>query len=195
MCSTSIWAFVAVRHGGIERPRLSRSWRHAARIPHGRSAPGEAPTLILLHEGLGCVAMWGDFPDKLAGRDWLRRVRLFAARLRAVEPGEAAAQARFHARRGAQDFAAPARRDRLPARSAGRPQRRRVDRSDLWRQRAGPPHGGTRFDVAAFHRRGRHQRFDRRGPQGLRHHRPEPTASGASTPTATPPCTAGPTCG
>lgn len=24
------------------------------------------PTLLLLHEGLGCVAMWRDFPDKLA---------------------------------------------------------------------------------------------------------------------------------
>jgi pimeloyl-ACP methyl ester carboxylesterase len=28
--------------------------------------PGEAPTLVMLHEGLGCVGMWGDFPDKLA---------------------------------------------------------------------------------------------------------------------------------
>ena len=27
--------------------------------------PGEAPTLVLLHEGLGCVGMWGDFPDRL----------------------------------------------------------------------------------------------------------------------------------
>lgn len=26
-----------------------------------------APTLVLLHEGLGCVAMWKDFPEKLAG--------------------------------------------------------------------------------------------------------------------------------
>jgi pimeloyl-ACP methyl ester carboxylesterase len=25
-----------------------------------------APTLVLLHEGLGCVGMWGDFPDRLA---------------------------------------------------------------------------------------------------------------------------------
>ena len=25
----------------------------------------EAPTLVLLHEGLGCVGLWGDFPDKL----------------------------------------------------------------------------------------------------------------------------------
>ena len=28
--------------------------------------PDEAPTLVLLHEGLGCVGLWGDFPDKLA---------------------------------------------------------------------------------------------------------------------------------
>jgi pimeloyl-ACP methyl ester carboxylesterase len=27
--------------------------------------PGEAPTLVLLHEGLGCVGMWGDFPERL----------------------------------------------------------------------------------------------------------------------------------
>ncbi|MDP1602740.1 MAG: alpha/beta hydrolase [Legionella sp.] len=27
--------------------------------------PNAAPTLVLLHEGLGCVGLWGDFPDKL----------------------------------------------------------------------------------------------------------------------------------
>jgi pimeloyl-ACP methyl ester carboxylesterase len=25
-----------------------------------------APTLVLLHEGLGCVALWRDFPEALA---------------------------------------------------------------------------------------------------------------------------------
>ena len=30
------------------------------------STPDKAPTLVLLHEGLGCVGLWGDFPDKLA---------------------------------------------------------------------------------------------------------------------------------
>ena len=29
-------------------------------------APDEAPTIVLLHEGLGCVALWRDFPQKLA---------------------------------------------------------------------------------------------------------------------------------
>ncbi len=28
--------------------------------------PGRAPTLVLLHEGLGCVALWRDFPQLLA---------------------------------------------------------------------------------------------------------------------------------
>lgn len=28
--------------------------------------PHEAPTLVLLHEGLGCVGLWGEFPDHLA---------------------------------------------------------------------------------------------------------------------------------
>jgi pimeloyl-ACP methyl ester carboxylesterase len=28
--------------------------------------PDAAPTLVVLHEGLGCVAMWNDFPEKLA---------------------------------------------------------------------------------------------------------------------------------
>src|SRR5487761_2166923 len=29
-------------------------------------SPAQAPTLVLLHEGLGCVALWRDFPQKLA---------------------------------------------------------------------------------------------------------------------------------
>ena len=30
-------------------------------------APADmAPTLVLLHEGLGCVALWRDFPERLA---------------------------------------------------------------------------------------------------------------------------------
>jgi pimeloyl-ACP methyl ester carboxylesterase len=29
-------------------------------------APGQAPTIVMLHEGLGCIALWRDFPAKLA---------------------------------------------------------------------------------------------------------------------------------
>jgi pimeloyl-ACP methyl ester carboxylesterase len=28
--------------------------------------PGAAPTIVFLHEGLGCLEMWGDFPDRMA---------------------------------------------------------------------------------------------------------------------------------
>ncbi|MDH3668882.1 MAG: alpha/beta hydrolase [Paracoccaceae bacterium] len=29
-------------------------------------APDAAPTIVMLHEGLGCVALWRDFPERLA---------------------------------------------------------------------------------------------------------------------------------
>lgn len=29
-------------------------------------APSEAPTVVMLHEGLGCLALWRDFPQRLA---------------------------------------------------------------------------------------------------------------------------------
>jgi pimeloyl-ACP methyl ester carboxylesterase len=35
----------------------------------------DAPILVLLHEGLGCVALWGDFPDRLATAT---RMRVFS---------------------------------------------------------------------------------------------------------------------
>jgi pimeloyl-ACP methyl ester carboxylesterase len=28
--------------------------------------PGDAPTIVFLHEGLGCMGMWRDFPDRIA---------------------------------------------------------------------------------------------------------------------------------
>src|SRR5436190_8745796 len=28
-------------------------------------AADDAPTIVMLHEGLGCVGLWGDFPDRL----------------------------------------------------------------------------------------------------------------------------------
>src|ERR1700759_5098570 len=28
-------------------------------------APDQAPTIVILHEGLGSAALWGDFPEKL----------------------------------------------------------------------------------------------------------------------------------
>ena len=55
----------------------SLDWRDGAkaRLTAGRLSlacamwgppPVEAPTIFLLHEGLGCVALWRDFPEQLA---------------------------------------------------------------------------------------------------------------------------------
>ena len=34
-------------------------------------AAGERRTIVMLHEGLGCVAMWRDFPERMAERTGL----------------------------------------------------------------------------------------------------------------------------
>ena len=34
-------------------------------------APNMAPTIIMLHEGLGCVALWRDFPERIAAETGL----------------------------------------------------------------------------------------------------------------------------
>jgi pimeloyl-ACP methyl ester carboxylesterase len=34
-------------------------------------APGDGPTLDLLHEGLGCTELWRDFPQQLADQTGL----------------------------------------------------------------------------------------------------------------------------
>ena len=31
-------------------------------------APDQAPTIVMLHEGLGCTALWRDFPARVAER-------------------------------------------------------------------------------------------------------------------------------
>ncbi len=48
-----------------EGHRLELAW-------HGPRAPADAPTLVLLHEGLGCVAAWRDWPARLAAATGLR---------------------------------------------------------------------------------------------------------------------------
>jgi len=56
---------------------IAFSWAHAPRgsiLGDGNCleaaafgpAPDAAPTIVLLHEGLGCIALWRDFPERLA---------------------------------------------------------------------------------------------------------------------------------
>src|SRR5271170_1469083 len=42
----------------LDGRRLETAWRGPP--------PRHAPTLVLLHEGLGCVALWRDLPERLA---------------------------------------------------------------------------------------------------------------------------------
>jgi pimeloyl-ACP methyl ester carboxylesterase len=46
-------------------PRLKIADKELEYVWHG-PGPADAPTLVFLHEGLGCVAMWRNFPERLA---------------------------------------------------------------------------------------------------------------------------------
>jgi pimeloyl-ACP methyl ester carboxylesterase len=45
--------------------RILADGKHLEAVAYG-PPPDEAPTIVMLHEGLGCVALWRDFPQKLA---------------------------------------------------------------------------------------------------------------------------------
>jgi len=53
-----VTALAPAGHLSVDGARLEYRWLPAA-------APGR-PALVLLHEGLGCVALWKDFPEQLA---------------------------------------------------------------------------------------------------------------------------------
>ena len=44
---------------------VSACGQHLEAVAYG-PPPDRAPTIVMLHEGLGCVALWRDFPQKLA---------------------------------------------------------------------------------------------------------------------------------
>jgi pimeloyl-ACP methyl ester carboxylesterase len=50
-----------------EPQRIAADGLSLEAVCHGPS-PTEAPTLVVLHEGLGCVALWRDFPQRLTER-------------------------------------------------------------------------------------------------------------------------------
>ena len=91
------------------------------------------PTLVFLHEGLGSIAMWRDFPARVADGDRLPGARLFALRLRRLRPAGSAVRGRLHAPRGARDAARRCSPSSASSADPDRPLRRRVDRADLRR--------------------------------------------------------------
>ena len=48
-----------------EKTSITVNGKALEAVSYGPS-PSEAPTIVMLHEGLGCVALWRDFPQKLA---------------------------------------------------------------------------------------------------------------------------------
>jgi pimeloyl-ACP methyl ester carboxylesterase len=51
--------------GGLSAGDMARFGLPAGRIEAARW-PGAGPPIVLLHEGLGCIALWRDFPARLA---------------------------------------------------------------------------------------------------------------------------------
>src|SRR5580704_19498642 len=49
--------------GFLDLPPLRLEYRMIGPRP---DAPDAAPTIVMLHEGLGSVGLWGSFPDELA---------------------------------------------------------------------------------------------------------------------------------
>lgn len=54
-------SFVGIRWGARE-VRIEYAWIEAGRAPQGGP---EAPVMVFLHEGLGSLAMWRDYPQQL----------------------------------------------------------------------------------------------------------------------------------
>lgn len=55
---------ISMKHHA-SRNYLTAGGKHLEFVWHG-PPPEDAPTLIFLHEGLGCIALWRDFPARLA---------------------------------------------------------------------------------------------------------------------------------
>ena len=71
---------------------------------------------MLLHEGLGCVGMWGDFPDKLAAATGAGVFVYSRAGYGKSSPVKLPRPLSYMHDEARADAAAPARGDRLPAR-------------------------------------------------------------------------------
>ncbi len=56
---------MAIEWANAPKTRLNLHDRELEYACYG-PAPDQAPTVVMLHEGLGCVALWRDFPARLA---------------------------------------------------------------------------------------------------------------------------------
>ena len=175
----------------LHRRRLPLHRAALARIPLRRPEAGRCADAGAAARRSRLRRPVGRFPRKADAGDRLRRLRLFARRLRSVVAGEAPASADIHARRSARCIAGAARHNRLPARPVGRPQRRRVDCRDLCGHASGSPPQWAGADGAAFLHRGYGHRRHRRGEAPLTRRPISRPSSRAGTRTRTTPSRAG----
>ena len=130
------------------------------------------PRIVMLHEGLGCVALWRDFPARLAAATgwgvfaWSRQGYGRSDPCPLPRPLDYMSDEALRVLPEVLDG------DRLSARRPARPQRRRLDRRDLRRQRRGPPRARPRADGAALLHRAVRPRRDRGGQGSLEQRRP-----------------------
>ena len=74
--------------------------------------PDQAPTIVMLHEGLGCIALWRDFPAKLAAATGHGVFAYSRAGYGGSDPVDLPRPLRLHEPRGAVQPARGARGDR-----------------------------------------------------------------------------------
>ena len=132
------------------------------------SRPDAAPTLVLLHEGLGSVEVWGSFPEELAAATGAGVFAYSRAGYGRSSPAKLPRPVSFM-HDEARDVL-PLVLDAIGFRRGllRRPQRWGIDRDDLRRQHAGPPRARARADGAALLHRGHGHRRDRARQGGVR---------------------------
>ena len=157
--------------------------------------PDRAPTIVMLHEGLGCVGMWGDFPDKLAAATGAGVFVYSRAGYGQSSPVTLPRPLSYMHEEARETLPRLLVGDRLPARASARPQRRRLDRDDLCRHHPGSSRARAHADRAAFLCRGPEHHLDRGGEDRLCANRSARASSRAGTRIPTTPSAAGTTPG
>ena len=130
-------------------------------------APDQAPTIVMLHEGLGSAGLWGDFPEKLQAATSAGVFVYSRAGYGASTPVTLPRPLDYMHVEALDVLPKLLDADRLSPRPSGRTFRRRLDRGDLCRGASGSSRAGRCDDRAAFHRRGYFGDLDRRDQSGL----------------------------
>ena len=150
-------------------------------IAHG-PPPAEAPTIVMLHEGLGCLALWRDFPARVAAATGWGVFAYSRAGYGRSDPVALPRPLDYMTREARSSLPAALDAIGIEARHPARTQRRRLDRGDLRRRTRGRTCQRPRPDRAACLHRGAGPRLDCGGAPRLRNRRPAREARQISRP-------------